>query len=255
MIYLTGDTHGDFARISSFCHRFETTKDDLMIVLGDNGVNYWGGKRDKALKKKLQELPITFMMIRGNHDQRPSKKLYQDEYISGGSRNAQWRGNFLVEPDFPSLLFAKDGWYYHLAGHDALVIGGAYSVDKYYRLEQQEAGHTGYRWFYDEQLTPTERDVILTELSHWVRRKLGPDLILSHTCPYQYVPREMFLGMIDQSTVDDSMEHWLDQINAILHKGSKWYCGHWHTNKKVDHMHFLYEDIIDLKPHDERKYK
>ena len=47
-----------------------------MIVLGDNGVNYWGGKRDKALKKKLEALPITFMMIRGNHDQRPSKKIY-----------------------------------------------------------------------------------------------------------------------------------------------------------------------------------
>ena len=35
MIYLTGDTHGSFERISEFCHRFKTTKEDVMIILGD----------------------------------------------------------------------------------------------------------------------------------------------------------------------------------------------------------------------------
>lgn len=220
-----------------------------MIVLGDNGVNYWGGKRDKALKKKLEAMPITFMMVRGNHDQRPSKKAYVSQWMYGGDHGQHWAGRYLVEPDFPSLLFAMDGGYYSLAGHNALVIGGAYSVDKFWRLEQQQQGRTGCRWFYDEQLTHTEREAIFTELTHYLRRDIFPNLILSHTCPHQYIPREMFLGMVDQSTVDDSMERWLDQVNDLLPKENlRWYCGHWHTNKKIDHMHFLFEDIVMLEP-------
>ena len=46
MIYITGDTHGDFSRIERFCDRFHPSKDDVMIILGDAGFNYYGGKRD-----------------------------------------------------------------------------------------------------------------------------------------------------------------------------------------------------------------
>ena len=39
MIYLTGDTHGDFERIKDFSDRFHTKKTDIMIILGDAGIN------------------------------------------------------------------------------------------------------------------------------------------------------------------------------------------------------------------------
>ena len=39
-----------------------------------------------------------------------------------------------MEPEFPSLLFAKDGEIYDLDGCRAVAIGGACSVDKFYRL-------------------------------------------------------------------------------------------------------------------------
>ena len=37
MIYLTGDTHGDFRRIAQFCARMNTQPTDIMIILGDAG--------------------------------------------------------------------------------------------------------------------------------------------------------------------------------------------------------------------------
>ena len=49
MVYITGDTHGDFTRIEKFCHDFKTTKEDYLIILGDAGINYWG-ESDKKLK-------------------------------------------------------------------------------------------------------------------------------------------------------------------------------------------------------------
>ena len=40
MIYLTGDTHGEFERIVEFCEHFHTVKSDVMIILGDAGINF-----------------------------------------------------------------------------------------------------------------------------------------------------------------------------------------------------------------------
>lgn len=65
MIFITGDTHGDFNRIKAFCEEFNTTKEDIMIILGDAGINYYDSG-DRSRKKKLQKLPITLFCIHGN---------------------------------------------------------------------------------------------------------------------------------------------------------------------------------------------
>lgn len=74
-------------------------------------------------------------------------------------------------------------------------------MDKFYRLSR------GYGWWSDEQ--PSE------EIKQYVEQQLKEnviDVVLSHTCPFKYEPVEEFLPGIDQSTVDDSTEKWLDVI-------------------------------------------
>lgn len=39
--YLTGDTHRNFDRIELFYKQNNTTVDDVMIILGDAGINYY----------------------------------------------------------------------------------------------------------------------------------------------------------------------------------------------------------------------
>lgn len=56
--------------------------------------------------------------------------------------------------------------------------------------------------------------MIWNEISIQIREK-DFDIILSHTCPFKYEPREMFLAVIDQSTVDTSTERWLDTIELL----------------------------------------
>ena len=41
-IYLTGDTHGQFERIISFCERQQVQPESTFIILGDVGLNYYG---------------------------------------------------------------------------------------------------------------------------------------------------------------------------------------------------------------------
>jgi 3-oxoacid CoA-transferase subunit A len=59
------------------------------------------------------------------------------------------------------------------------------------------------------------------------------------------MPYEVFLTMIDQSTVDNSTEKWLDSIDDRL-TYSKWYCGHFHTSKIIDKMQFMFNDFMLL---------
>lgn len=239
-VYITGDKHGDYKYVEQWCLRWNTSKDDLLIVLGDNGVNYWGPHKDKKLKNYLASLPITFFMIKGNHDQRPSSRLY---HISDEAHPLV-RGACLIEEAYPSLVFsAMYGQYQFLAGEQwkkAFVLGGAYSADKWFRLDMQASGFKGYRWFPDEQMTSWEMKEAMSMLTD-----VHPEVILSHTCPYSYIPRHMFLPTVDQSTVDDTMERWMDTVEENV-EYQKWYCGHWHTDASVDRMRFVYNDFILL---------
>jgi 3-oxoacid CoA-transferase subunit A len=133
---------------------------------------------------------------------------------------------------YPNLLFACDGEIFTLAGKQCLVLGGAYSVDKYYRLQ------CGYAWFDDEQ--PDDAIKLLAE-AKITNANNKVDIVFSHTCPFKYIPTEMFLAGLDQSTVDNSTELWLDEIESRLDYKA-WYCGHYHTNKHIDKMHFLFEN-------------
>ena len=231
MIYITGDKHADFREVFYFCYANETTLDDILIVLGDAGINYYANDKDNELKNSLKEhYPITLFCIHGNHEERP-------ENIKSNKKKKFHDGIVYYEEDYPNILFAKDGEVYNFNNHKVLVIGGAYSVDKYFRLAR------GYNWYESEQPDDKIKNKVkkvLKDLDNKV------DIILSHTCPYKYLPREMFLEGIDQSTVDNSTEYFLDEIEEMADY-NLWYCGHYHTDKEIDKIIFMFHKIEEFK--------
>lgn len=226
MIYITGDTHRNFSRIVSLCRQLETTSKDVMIILGDAGINGHGIEEDKKLKQSLSRLPLTLFCIHGNHEQRP-----QD--IASYIETLWHNGTVYMEPEYPNLLFAKDGEIYDFDGRKCIVIGGAYSVDKFFRMEH------GLNWWKNEQPSDEIKDRVEERLE---KENWRVDFVLSHTCPLKYEPTEVFLSQIDQSTVDKSTEKWLGTIEQRL-QYDEWYCGHYHTSKRVDKLIFMYKDV------------
>lgn len=229
MIYITGDKHREFSGVKRFCEQHQTSMDDVLVVLGDAGINYCGEDRDRSYKKYLSRFPITLFCVHGNHEMRPW-------HVQGMEKVCFHGGLAYQENDFPNILYAIDGQVYDFAGHLCLVAGGAYSVDKYYRLAK------GWRWFEDEQ--PSEeikRDIRLA-----VQMCPRIDVVLSHTCPQKFTPIEMFISGVDQSRVDRSTEEFLDEIEEkIAYK--HWFCGHWHTDKTVQNLRFMFNDITELE--------
>lgn len=228
--YITGDCHGKFDRIIWFNkYNHKLTEDDVMILLGDVGLNYYGNKTDCKNKAILNEFPNYFLCIHGNHEARPLSV--------GGYEEKKWHGGSVYyEPDYPRILFAKDGEIYDLDGKKVIVIGGAYSVDKDYRLK------VGLPWFSDEQ--PSD------EIKRTVESKLEEvnwevDYVLSHTCPMKYEPTDLFLDFINQTKVDKSTELWLSDIEAKL-SYKKWYFGHYHENREYIDAVMLFEEIREM---------
>ena len=138
MVYLTGDTHRDFERIFDFCGEYGTTSEDIIIILGDAGINYYLDESDVRLKEELSTLPCQLFLVYGNYEERPE---LIDTY-----EEVEWKGGIVyVEEDYPNLIFAMDGQIYDFDGKKAIVIGGAYSIDKMSRIQN------GAPWFEDEQ--------------------------------------------------------------------------------------------------------
>lgn len=228
MVYITGDIHGNPELIIYRAQQFGLTKDDVLVLLGDVGANYYLNWRDDRMKEAMSKyIEATILCIHGNHEARPGPVICEDYKIELWKGGLVWR-----QEKYPNILFACDGSIFDLDGLKCMALGGAYSVDKFYRLQ------CGYAWFADEQpdyLTKLQVRECLEDRDYKV------DVIFSHTCPFKYEPVEMFISGIDQSKVDDSTERWLDEIEDKLDYKA-WYCGHWHCNKHIDKMHFLFED-------------
>ncbi|WP_139653477.1 metallophosphoesterase [Raoultibacter phocaeensis] len=229
MFYVTGDTHGSFSHIRRFARSRDLGTSDTIVSLGDTSLNYHGDERDDKAKRKLAALPFTLLSLRGNHDRNP---LEVD-----GMETHPWNGGTVqCEPAYPNILYAVDGSVFDFEGLSVAAIGGAYSVDRGYRLEN------GYTWFADEQLDDEQKRTVEAALE---ARGWAVDCVLTHTCPKKYLPHEALFDTIDQSTVDDSTEAWLDILEERL-TYRRWYCGHFHIDKTVDRMRFLYRTIEAL---------
>lgn len=227
-IFALADLHGESKWLRKFKSHMETIgqsldSTDTIILLGDTGLNFFFNKRDEENKKEFNKIGCNLFLIRGNHEQRPSI-VFQDNPMKWHME--EFFGNLVyVEDAFPNIKYALDIIsYYTLNGHKTLVIPGAYSVDKYYRLAQ------GWSWFEDEQLTSEEWH----EGFQYIQKEnpsCRVDIVLSHTSPSIYTPSDLFLPTVNQSLVDETTERNLGIIEQNI-RYRLWLWGHYHEYRK-----------------------
>lgn len=248
-VYVLGDIHGAWQNVRDFYQRSLkenfTRETDTLILLGDAGLNYYLGDRDRKAKGHLEKFPFTYFVIRGNHEERPSVCMAKNP--DAWHIEDYWGNTVYVENDYPHIKYALD----EVATYEipinngiveTLVVPGAYSVDKQFRITN------GWSWFEGEQLSQKEMENGL-ELINAIGAKV--DLVLSHTCPCIFIPTDLFLPQIDQNTVDKSMERYLGHIEYLIDYKC-WLWGHYHsernyprTDGKIKIM--LYEKGINLE--------
>ena len=256
--YITGDKHRHFNRLIQFCRAQRLERQDVIVILGDACVNYYGDDRDGALKRRLARLPVTLFFVQGNKENRPQNIATYGIRSFGG-------GTVYYEPQYPNLFFAKDGELYDLGGKEFLVIGGAHSVDKLRCLGE------GLPFFADEEPDEATKARVEERLAARGWRVFG---FLTHTCPVSYLPTEMFMsvrqatsantelsvegsGEDTQDTeedfypldVDRTTEEWLETIRQRT-DFSLWYCGHYHVDKALGKLRMMHKEILPLETGD-----
>ena len=212
-VFIKGDCHGDFMWLKDFCKKENTTKDDLVIICGDAGINFWLNKTDAKKKNFIDHFPITLLCVQGNHEKRPN---FDMGYIPVYKEEIE--GKIWIEPKHPTIWFAINGTY-KIKNKTFLIADGAYSIDKFYRQSRN------IPWFEDEQMS----DKDMNKLFHICKKEQYFDFVISHTAPMNYEPRYLFLDFVDQTMVDKHTEWILQEIVNKIQFGH-WIFGHYHAD-------------------------
>ena len=232
--WITGDTHGAVTpRLDVLlCEEDFIPEENALIILGDVGLNYYLSKKDQRHKREVENKGVYVYCVRGNHEARPKDvegmRRIHDENVNG----TVW-----IENEFPHIRYFCDWGIYEINGLRTLVVGGAYSVDKHYRLSR------GMIWHENEQLSAGEMDSCFSNLT---REPRSFDLVLTHTCPLSLQPTDLFLGFIDQSSVDNSMEIWMEKLAKAI-DWKIWLFGHYHADRiEWPHVEQFYRELEPL---------
>jgi hypothetical protein len=224
MIFITGDTHGSFDRLLSL----DLTSNDTLIILGDFGGIYDNFTQDVPYDpsvKQLLEKPWTTLFIDGNHENfvrlnaLPSAEKYGDE----------------VGVVSDNLFHLKRGRLYTIEGKTFFTFGGAYSIDKNYRVP--------YVSWWPEEL-PSEADYHAA-LNKLIETNYKMDYVLTHTAPYTVI-KQLFGTDDIYGTDERPLNRFLD---LIYNSGRyiKWYCGHLHIDREITpKFQALYNDVVPL---------
>lgn len=149
-VIVVGDTHGEFGNL----HELKITESNTDYVFaGDCGCFFKEIKMNRIFKqhnKKLKELNSRFILIRGNHDNPEIFKNPQDYFDK-----------------FSNIIFIPNYDYCNYKNKKLLLIGGSFSIDRYYRKINTSI-------FLDEEpIFPKETPKVDLIISHYVPEYMG----------------------------------------------------------------------------------
>ena len=245
MIYVTGDTHGDFERFQEeyFPEQKNMTKDDFVIICGDFGGVWDGSKRERRQLDRLEQLPFTLLFVSGNHENFDRLAKYPVEEWNGGK----------IQRIRPHVIHLLRGQVFQLEGHRFFTMGGGKSHDiedgilNPFAQDFQEQ-YVLYRgmgarfrvnhrtWWKEELPSPQEYNQARETLEHinW-----SVDYIITHCAPNSILDQ---LG--DRSYEHDQLTDFLEEVISKA-QFRYWLFGHYHDNRILDKRYvLLWEQIV-----------
>lgn len=255
MIYITGDTHGNFARFSRksrFRRLAQPAEGDYVIVCGDFGL-LW--QRNAELRYNLEIMsryPFTLLWVQGNHENYDMIAEYPMELWKGGKVRHIVRDKVILLER--GQIFSIDGRKFFTFGgassHD--VQGGILDLDSPDFAEKKKwADRRGlsYRvknisWW--EQELPTEEEIQAAR-DNLRRADYTVDYVITHCCCTRLQSEICHRYGAHDVYEADILTDFFDELEAYLNYKT-WYFGHMHSDVRVDEKHFLLYEGIEMIP-------
>lgn len=223
MVYVTGDTHGEQNRILYIENKAGLSEGDYLIVCGDFGYIFNNDLTENNFLSDLEKRPYTICFCDGNHENFPAIYSYPVENWCGG-RIHRIRKN---------VLHLMRGHVFEIEGKSFFTMGGAYSIDKYMRVENVS-------WWKQEMPTDAEYRQASASLAEHGK---CVDYIITHTAPSEIIRR---MGRFP----DAHEQELCGFLEWVMHetKFKKWFFGHWHEDMTVlDKFRAIYFDILEAE--------
>lgn len=247
MIFVTGDTHGDYTRFKTdiFPEQKEMTKEDFVIICGDFGI--WDtSNKSEYWMDWLENKPFTTLFVDGNHE---------NYDILNSHPIKKWHGRN-VHFIRPTVIHLMRGQLFEIAGKRVFTMGGASSHDisdgilepNDHDFEEKKAmldkqGKYMYRinhhsWWQEELPAEAEYAAARSTLQSCGWRV---DYIFTHCAPSSVV-EILSEGMFPPDALTDFHEEISQKCEFDY-----WFFGHYHENRRISRKYVLvYEQIIEL---------
>lgn len=221
MIYITGDTHGEYIEFLDRIKNFKVTKNDTVIVCGDFGF-VWDTPAHSYFLAKLTTEPFTIVFVDGNHENFDRLNKYPIVEWNGG------KAHKIAE----NIYHLMRGQRFVFEGKSFFTMGGAYSTDKAMRTE-------GRSWW-KQELPNNDEYRIADETLKACDYKV--DYVLTHTVPQSAI---YCLGKIPDAH-DAELTGYFEFLYEKL-EFKKWFAGHFHVNQLVrENVQILYDEVVQL---------
>lgn len=224
-IILVGDIHGEFSRLNYEIKRCKH-QNAYLIQVGDTAFGFKHPNEEKFLLKPLQETlqnnNLHLYMIRGNHC---------DPSYFKEKNNPYGYENITLLSDYSEL---------DLLGKSILLVGGAISVDRCFRVE-------GKSYWGDEEF--------VLKLEHeFPYKDRQYDLVITHTRPgicgaFKGFDNIKYFCDHDPDLKNDLIEE--SQLVDHLYERTKpkhWIYGHFHKSNLITHGGTIFR-CLDIHEH------
>lgn len=220
MIYVTGDLHGELERLKAKPFR-KLKKGDTVIVCGDFGFLWEGGKKEERLLKKLGRLKYRLLFLDGCHENYDLLDQYPVSGFSGGQAQVL-SGN---------LIHLLRGQVYTIEGRTVFAMGGGVCGDQ---ADRMATGH----WSARE--VPSEEE-LAQAVENLKKCDFIVDYVVTHDCSGAM---RHFIGADREEMTE--LQAFFDKVTARLHF-KKWFFGLYHLDKNLPPRHTaVFQELIPL---------
>ena len=245
MIYITGDTHGDWMsrlRTNAFPEQKEMTKDDYVIVCGDFGI-WHDTNQERHNLKWLDDKPFTTLFVDGNHEN--FDRLYTMPV-------SEWNGGN-VQFIRPHIIHLMRGQVFEIDGVSLFTFGGASShdiqdgilekndprVSEWSKIPFKMFRVNHSSWWKEELPSEEEMNEGIQNLE---KHNNKIDFIITH-CGATSSIALYSMGSYKPDILTNYFEEIRQKVNF-----KKWFMGHYHDNHAInDKEIILYEQIIRIR--------
>ncbi len=225
-VMFVGDTHGDIDCWHTLAYIARDLDVEIIFQVGDFG--FFPGKYIHKLSKILDN-DLSLFFIDGNHE---DHDMLDSIVTSSGTNILRQKNNVVIDVVAikHNIIFCKRGAIVGLGGGvNVMTMGGAYSIDKDWRLRAQRSRSKKF-WWAQEEITEVDLDRAINNLT--LADTTTPTVLVCHDAPTG-APIDDLSSLDLPARIADEAEFNRDRLLTLVERMQPTHIFHGHYHRRL----------------------